>query len=57
MEMHGLSSYYEPEHHPEDNDFGQAGNLYRLMSEPEEQRLIENISGSLSLVSREHLIQ
>jgi catalase len=57
MEMHGLSSYCEPEHHPEDNDLGRAGNLYHLMSEPEEQRLIENISGSLSLVSREHVVQ
>jgi hypothetical protein len=56
MEMQGLSSYCEPEHHPEDNDFGQAGNLCHLMSEPDDLRLIENISGSLPLVNREHVI-
>jgi len=40
-----------------DNDFVQAGALYRLMSEEEKQRLIGNIAASLSQVSREDIIE
>jgi catalase len=54
--IHGKSGSYAPEQHPEDNDFVQAGNLYRLMSEAEKQRLIENICASLSKVSRDQII-
>jgi catalase len=42
--------------HAEDNDFVQAGALYRLMSEPERERLVANIAGSLSQVTREDVI-
>lgn len=56
-EMHGLSGNHPPERHSEDNDFVQAGNLYRLMSEPEKQRLVENICASLSRVSRNDIIK
>ncbi|WNG60412.1 catalase [Archangium gephyra] len=52
----GLTGTYVPVRHTEDNDFVQAGNLYRVMSEPERQRLVENIAGSLSQVSREDVI-
>ncbi|OJT27299.1 catalase [Archangium sp. Cb G35] len=52
----GLTGTYVPVRHAEDNDFVQAGNLYRVMSEPERQRLVENIAGSLSQVSREDVI-
>jgi len=41
--------------HAEDNDFVQAGNLYRLMSEDEKKRLINNLAGSISQVSREDI--
>jgi catalase len=43
--------------HRDDNDFVQAGALYRLMSEDEKERLIGNIAVSLSQVSREDIIE
>ncbi|MGA9520312.1 MAG: catalase [Myxococcaceae bacterium] len=42
--------------HAEDDDFVQAGNLYRLMDEAARQRLIGNLAGSLSQVSRQDVI-
>jgi catalase len=43
--------------HRDDDDFVQAGALYRVMSAEARQRLINNIAGSLSQVSREDVIQ
>jgi len=43
--------------HAEDDDFVQAGALYRLMSAGEQQRLVDNIAGSLSQVSRDDIIE
>jgi catalase len=43
--------------HAEDDDFVQAGMLYRVMSEDAKARLIANIAGSLSQVSREDVIE
>ena len=57
LEVHGVTGTYVNEHHPEDDDFTQAGNLYRLMSEEEKQRLVDNIAGSLSQVSRDEIIK
>jgi catalase len=42
--------------HTEDDDFVQAGALYRLMSAGEQQRLVDNIAGSLAQVSRDDII-
>jgi catalase len=42
--------------HAEDDDFAQAGALYRLMPTDEQQRLVENISGSLAKVSHDDII-
>ncbi|NUS71910.1 MAG: catalase [Corynebacteriales bacterium] len=53
----GETGNHEAPIHAEDNDFVQAGNLYRLMSEDEKQRLIANIAGSLSQVSRDDIIE
>jgi catalase len=53
----GLSGNYPPEHHAEDNDFVQAGDLYRRMNEAEKLRLITNICASLSRVSRDDIIK
>src|SRR5262249_30067078 len=39
--------------HAEDDDFVQAGNLYRLMSDDEKQRLIDNLAGAMAGVSRD----
>jgi len=46
-----------PVRHAEDNDFVQAGALYRVMKEDARQRLVDNIAGSLSQVSREDIIE
>ncbi|MEV7996075.1 catalase [Streptomyces sp. NPDC086077] len=43
--------------HTKDDDFVQAGELYRLMSAEEKSRLIANIAGSLSQVSRDDVIE
>ena len=43
--------------HAEDDDFVQAGALYRLMKEDARQRLIANIAGSLAHVSRPDVIE
>lgn len=52
----GTTGTYIPERHAEDNDFVQAGALYRVMSEDARGRLVSNIAGSLSQVSREDII-
>jgi catalase len=41
--------------HAEDDDFVQAGNLYRLMDAGERERLIGNLAGSLARVSRDDI--
>jgi catalase len=56
IEVSGMTGNHAPVHHRDDNDFVQAGNLYRLMSEPEKQRLVGNIAASLSQVSRKDII-
>ena len=46
-----------PVHHRDDNDFVQAGDLYRLMSDAEKQRLVANIADSLAKVSKPDIIE
>jgi catalase len=43
--------------HAEDNDFVQAGNLYRLMTEEEKERLVDNLAGAVSRVSRDDIAE
>ncbi|MER5973229.1 catalase [Streptomyces sp. NPDC002055] len=43
--------------HTKDDDFFQAGELYRLMSEEERERLVATIAGGLSQVTREDVIE
>jgi catalase len=57
FEVQGVSGNHRPLNHLQDNDFAQAGDLYRLMSEAEKQRLVENICASLSRVSRNDIIE
>lgn len=57
IEVQGLAGSSAVEHHSEDNDFVQAGNLYRVMTEEAKQHLVENIAGSLSRVSRDEIIK
>ena len=56
-EVHGMAGSHTPERHPEDDDFVQAGALYRLMSEAEKERLAANIAGSLGQVGKEEIIE
>ena len=57
IEVEGLTGNHAPVHHRDDNDFVQAGDLYRVMNEAEKQRLAANIAASLSQVSREDIIE
>jgi catalase len=47
---------FEVPKHAEDNDFVQAGALYRLMQEEEKQRLVANLAGSLKGVTLEGVV-
>jgi len=53
----GFSGTYAPVHHAEDDDFVQAGMLYRVMPEDARERLVANIAGSLARVSRPEIIE
>jgi len=57
IEVTGLTGHHAPVHHRDDNDFVQAGDLYRLMSETAKERLIANIAASLAKVSREDIVE
>jgi len=57
IEIHGSTGSFEWEHHRNDDDFVQAGDLYRLMGDEEKVRLVANIAGSLSRVSRPEIIE
>ncbi len=43
--------------HVEDDDFAQAGALYRVMKGDARRRLVDNIAGSLSQVTRPDVIE
>jgi catalase len=53
----GTTGPFPPVRHAEDDDFVQAGNLYRILSEASRQRLVAAIAGGLSQVSREDIIE
>jgi catalase len=55
--LSGTTGTYANPSHAEDDDFVQAGNLYRTMSEAERERLVENIAGSMAQVTRPALIE
>ncbi|WP_406288531.1 catalase [Embleya sp. NBC_00896] len=52
----GHTGTHEAPAHPKDDDFFQAGRLYRLMSGEERARLVENIAGSLGQVTRDDIV-
>ncbi len=52
----GPSGTYAPTVHREDSDFVQAGLLYRVMTAPERDRLIESIAGSLGKVPHPEIV-
>jgi catalase len=43
--------------HAEDDDFVQAGNLYRLMTEEEKDRLIGNLAGAMAGITHDHIAE
>ncbi|MFI7097968.1 catalase [Streptomyces sp. NPDC050161] len=57
VEVSGASGESAAPSHAEDDDFVQAGNLYRLMPEDAKERLINNLAGTISEVSREDIRQ
>ncbi|GGT51431.1 catalase [Streptomyces purpureus] len=57
LAISGWTGTHEAPLHVKDDDFFQAGELYRLMSEDEKKRLVANIAGGLSQVSREDVIE
>ncbi|MFJ7946401.1 catalase [Streptomyces sp. NPDC096354] len=57
LAVHGWSGTHAAPAHTKDDDFFQAGELYRLMSEDEKSRLVANIAGGLSRVTRDDVIE
>ncbi len=57
VHVDGMTGSHPGVLHPEDNDFVQAGNLYRLMPEDAKQRLVENLAGTVGAVSRDDIIE
>ncbi|KJS55649.1 catalase, partial [Streptomyces rubellomurinus subsp. indigoferus] len=53
----GHTGSYPTPAHTKDDDFFQAGELYRLMSPGERSRLIDNIAGFLAQVSRDDVVE
>ncbi|WP_433916464.1 catalase [Streptomyces sp. NBC_01744] len=57
LAVHGWTGTHAAPAHTKDDDFFQAGELYRLMSEDEKGRLVANLAGGLSQVTREDVIE
>ncbi|GHH36496.1 catalase [Streptomyces candidus] len=56
-EVSGWTGTYTYAEHVKDDHFFQAGELYRLMSSDEQARLVANIAGGLSQVSRDDVVE
>ncbi|MEV7339475.1 catalase [Streptomyces sp. NPDC093544] len=57
LAVHGHTGTHEAPLHTKDDHFFQAGELYRLMPAEERSRLVANIAGGLSQVSRDDVIE
>ncbi|MCI3238494.1 catalase [Streptomyces spinosisporus] len=53
----GHTGTHEAPLHTKDDDFVQAGELYRLMSAEERSRLVANIAGGLAQVTRDDVVR
>jgi catalase len=53
----GVAASQPPPTRPGDDDFAQAGSLFRLMGEEEKARLVAALSGSLALVTRPGIVE
>ncbi|NUS58408.1 MAG: catalase [Streptomycetaceae bacterium] len=56
LAVSGFTGTHEAPAHVKDDDFVQAGDLYRLMSDEEKGRLIANLAGSLGQVTRDDIV-
>jgi catalase len=56
LNVTGASGHY-PQVRREVDDFKQPGDLYRLQPKDAQQRLVDNIAGSLAQVSRDDIIE
>jgi catalase len=57
LAVHGLAAAQPYARHAEDDDFVQAGALYRLMSAEGKRQLVENLAAGLAGVSREDVVE
>lgn len=57
LEVQGWTGSHAWTKHPEDTDFVQAGDLYRLMDDAAKGRLVSNIAGSLGQVTRPDIVE
>ena len=55
--VHGWTGTHVAQAHAKDDDFFQAGELYRLMSDGEKDRLIANLAGSIGSVGRDDVVE
>ncbi|GAA1947737.1 catalase [Kitasatospora viridis] len=55
--LNGHTGTYTTPKHTKDDDFFQAGELYRLMSDGEKDRLIANLAGFLAQVTRDDVVE
>jgi catalase len=53
----GVTGSHAPVRHAEDDDFVQAGMLYRVMGADERARLVESIAASLGRVARADIVE
>jgi catalase len=56
LEIHGIAGAQAQEKHEDDNDFVQAGALYRVMKEDERERLVANLAASFAEVRDQSVI-
>jgi catalase len=56
-EVRGMVDAVPNEHHPEDNDYVQAGNLFRIFSMEEKKRLASNIASDLKKVRKDIVVK
>lgn len=57
VEVSGIAAAQAQLKHKDDNDFVQAGDLYRIMSEAEKARLVENIASNLAAISKADIVE
>jgi catalase len=57
LAISGYTGTHAAPAHTKDDDFFQAGELYRLMSQEEKSRLIANLAGSLAQVDRDDVVE